>query len=57
MGKIKIGRAINGVGINGHEYLLNESNEEMLFDSQEDAITYLKGNGCSDEEIQSYSFL
>lgn len=48
-----IGRPINGVTINGLEYLLNEDNSDMLFDSKEDAILFLVANDYTDDQIET----
>lgn len=48
MKKIIIGRAIEGVSINGLEYLLDDDGYEMEFDSIEDAINFLRLNGFDD---------
>jgi len=51
-----VGRAINGISINGLEYLLNEdSSDYMFFKDKETAISFLRENGCgemTDEEIE-----
>lgn len=53
---IKIGRAANGVSLNGPEYLLNDEDEEMVFDSVEEAEGYLRSFCFSDEEIEECVF-
>lgn len=54
--KVNVGRAINGISINGLEFLLNPDNiTKMEFDSKEDAKIFLKENGCdgmSDDELE-----
>ena len=52
-----IGRPINGVSINGLEYLLDESNEVMLFNTSDDAVTFLQNEGFSGEEINEFTIL
>lgn len=52
--KFIIGRPINGVTINGLEYLLNEDNSDMLFDSKEDAILFLVANDYTDEQLEDF---
>ncbi len=44
-------RPINGISINGTEYLLNDVNEPMYFSNEQAAITYLLEKGLSQEEI------
>lgn len=56
---IQIGRAIEGVSINGKEWLLDGNNDVMKFESQEKAIEFLKENGfdnLSDEELKDSFF-
>lgn len=43
--KFVIARAINGITINGREYVCDEKNEPMLFDSEDLALAFLKENG------------
>ncbi len=57
MGQIVIARPINGISINGNEYVLDESNEVKTFDNTTEAVNFLKENGCTDEEIEGFSFL
>ncbi len=50
-----IGKAINGISLNGLEWLLDDENNPMEFDSKESAIEFLKLNGydsLTDEEIE-----
>lgn len=56
---IQIGRAIEGVSINGKEWLLDGNNDVMKFESQDKAIEFLKENGfdnLSDEELKDSFF-
>lgn len=57
MSKLAIARPINGISINGVEYLMDASNEVKYFDSKEDAVSFLKMNGVDDEEIETYLFV
>ena len=43
--EVIIGRAINGISINGLEYVLDENNEPIVFDDVEDAMQHLRDNG------------
>lgn len=45
---IKISRAINGITINGNEYVVDENNMILLFDNVKKAKKYLKENGLKD---------
>lgn len=52
---IEIGRAIEGISINGLEWLLDDAGQTMKFESINDAMDFLKDNGfddLSDEELQ-----
>lgn len=57
---IIIGKPINGISLNGDEYLLDEHGEFMEFDSPETAKQFLRDNGFqdfSDDEISdSFNF-
>ena len=56
---IKIGRAIEGISINGIEWLLNEENDLMTFSDRENAKEFLKENGFdsfTDEELEDSFF-
>lgn len=46
-----VGRHINGITINPLEYLLNDNGDEMTFGTEEEAKTFLKENGFSDDDI------
>ena len=52
--KFTIGRAINGITINGLEYLLDESENIMLFNTSEEAVTFLQKNGFTEDEINEF---
>ena len=51
---IVISKPINGISINGDEYLLDENNEHMEFDSIEVAKEFLIENGL--EVTESFNF-
>lgn len=51
MGKIAVGRHIEGITLNPLEYLLDEEGELMTFESEEEANEYLKEKGFSDDDI------
>ena len=50
---IVIGRPIQGVTINGNEYVCDKDGRLVLFQSEEDARVFLHGCGISDEEIEN----
>jgi len=47
---IKVGRAINGIGLNGREWLLNEDNSLMEFKDKAEAIELISIR----EEVEIY---
>lgn len=51
--KYVVGRPINGITINGLEYILTEGGDEVVFDSIEDAKMFLAACGIGDEEIDA----
>lgn len=48
-----IGRPINGISINGLEYILTDEGDEMIFNSIEDAKDFLSCCGIGEEEIEA----
>ncbi len=57
MNEIIVGRHINGITINGLEYLLDEDGEIMKFKTENHAIAYMKKHGLDEDEIYSMSFI
>ncbi len=57
-----IGKAIDGISLNGSEWLLDENGQLMLFKGKSSAKAYLKnkikadGNAISDSEIEEEFF-
>ena len=51
---IHIGKPINGISINGDEWLLNEDNTVMEFETKEQAKQFLRDNGydLTDDELE-----
>ena len=47
-----IGRPIEGVTLNGNEYVLDGDGKLMAFDSEEDALDFLKACGFTDNDIK-----
>lgn len=47
---VVIGRAINGISINGLEYALDDAGNYIHFNSIEEAKQFLRDNGVEDEE-------
>jgi hypothetical protein len=53
---ISVSRAINGISINGDEYLLNNDGDIVLFETLEHAQRFLASNGITESEMQTYNF-
>lgn len=49
----KIGRPINGISLNGNEYVCDENGKLMLFDSKEQALAMLYDAGYTDKSIDA----
>lgn len=47
-----IGRPVEGVTLNGNEYVLDDDGELMTFDGKEDALDFLKACGLTDDDIE-----
>jgi hypothetical protein len=58
---IVIGRPINGISLNGLEYLLDENGDYKLFNSKEEAKAFLNSNfeePLTDDELEdNFMFL
>ena len=50
-GRLCVGRPINGITINGNEYLLNDDGEVKVFENTREAVVFLYDKGFSPEEI------
>lgn len=48
-----IARPINGISINGLEYVLDENGNELVFDNIEEAKCFLSGCGIGEDEIEA----
>ncbi|MDR0637390.1 MAG: hypothetical protein LBG27_00535 [Spirochaetaceae bacterium] len=53
---ITVGRPINGISINGCEWLLDDSKNLKVFTEKNIAIQFLKEHGVSDNEMADYIF-
>jgi hypothetical protein len=53
---ITISRPVNGITLNGDEYLLDDTGEAMLFESVEDAKEHLLSKGLEAEDIENFNF-
>ena len=57
MSKVIAGRSINGITINGLEWLLTDDGDVMIFDSEEQATEFLKDHGVTDDTLESVVFV
>jgi len=56
---IQVGKAINGISINGNEWLLDDENNVMEFNSKDEAKDFLRENGVDidiEEVEESFTF-
>lgn len=51
-----VARYIENVSLNGLEYLLDATGNEMVFETKELAQDFLKANGYSDEDMEGLIF-
>jgi len=51
---VTVGRPINGISLNGDEFLLDEDDNVLQFHSKDDAYQFLRDNGVdlTDEEME-----
>lgn len=54
MKKVIVGRPINGISLNGLEYILDDEGEIRYFDSVDEAKTLLREHGYDDEDFDDY---
>lgn len=54
---ISVSRAINGITINGDEFLLDDNNELLTFEDETIARKWLHERGVTEEEIASFTFI
>jgi len=58
MSKAIVARPVNGITINGElEFLLDDSGEIMMFDSTEQAKSFLIANGVDAEELRHMTIM
>lgn len=56
---VTVGRPINGISLNGDEFLLDDENNVLEFNSKGDAYEFLRENGVdlTDEDMEdSFNF-
>lgn len=52
---IEIGRPVDGIALNGLEWLLDDEGNMLRFNSRDKAMDFLRDNGfddCSDEDLE-----
>jgi len=51
-----VSRAINGISLNGDEYLLDDTGKIIEFENKETAKDFLRKSGLSESEIDNLYF-
>lgn len=54
---VLVGRPIEGVTINGLEYLCDEKGRAIVFKDESDAKQFLSDNGLSEDDIEDQGIL
>lgn len=54
---VVIGRPINGIGLNGLEYLLDQDGKRIVFDNVEAATKFLKEHRHSENDIDDFGYV
>ncbi|MDR2513592.1 MAG: hypothetical protein LBD02_00060 [Christensenellaceae bacterium] len=54
---VRIGHPINGVSINGLEYVLDGNGNEMCFADEAAAVDFLRGQGYTEDDIENEGIL
>jgi len=54
---VAVSRSINGISINGDEWLLEDDEKLKLFSHKDEAVEFLKNHGITDTDIESYTFI
>lgn len=55
--KYVIGRPINGISLNGLEYLYDSNNKKLIFDNREDCVKYIKQSIRVDNKPPTENFI
>ena len=50
--KVVIYRPINGIGLNGNEYVVDDDDELVVFETENDARLFLAACGIGEQEIE-----
>lgn len=56
MSKVIVGRPINGISINGLEWLMDDEDKVLIFDGEDAAKEYLGERGFTDEDFEEVVF-
>lgn len=51
-----VGRHINGISLNGLEYLLDETQQIKTFQDKDAAVKFLRDAGATDAELEWLTF-
>jgi len=53
---VNVTRPINGISINGNEFLLDDSGDPMIFDNQESTKSFLMENGIDKDDLDCFNY-
>jgi len=51
--KYMIGKSVNGISLNGNEYLLDDNGDIMKFDNKDNCLNFIKEN-ITDENPEDF---
>jgi hypothetical protein len=54
--KITISQPINGISLNGDEYLLDESGEALVFETMKEAVNFLADRNLTIDDLRELDF-
>jgi hypothetical protein len=54
--KITVSRPINGISVNGDEFLLDESGELLVFETVQEALRYFAERNCNITDLLDFYF-
>jgi hypothetical protein len=53
---ITVSRPVNGISINGDEYILDDNGSVLKFNTVKEAIRYLADNNCKIRDLLNFDF-
>lgn len=56
MSEVNITRPINGISLNGDEFLIDDHKERMVFEDVKTAQEFLLDNGINEEELELFNY-